>query len=94
MILRYHHLTRQPAVFRAMTGLAVAEFDALAADVLPRYAEAERVRLGRAGRQDEIARFEAGDPAVVPGHYRTSSSAAHPAVSLSSPRAARRARRS
>ena len=33
MILRYHHLTRQLAVFRAMTGLAVAEFDALAADV-------------------------------------------------------------
>ena len=54
MILRYHHLTRQPAVFRAMTGLAVAEFDALAADVLPRYAEAERVRLGRAGRRRAI----------------------------------------
>ena len=25
MILRYHHLTRQLAVFRAMTGLAVAD---------------------------------------------------------------------
>ena len=51
MILRYHHLTRAPGVFRAMTGLTVAEFDALAADLLPRYAAAERARLGRPDRR-------------------------------------------
>ena len=45
MILRYHHLTRHPAVFRAMTGLAAAEFDALAGAVLPRLARAAHARL-------------------------------------------------
>ena len=54
MLLRYSYLTRQPAVFRAMTGLAVAEFDALAAEVLPRYAAAEHARLSRAGRRRAI----------------------------------------
>lgn len=36
MMLRYHHLTRSHTVFRALTGLAVAQFDALVAAVLPR----------------------------------------------------------
>jgi len=54
MILRYHHLACQPRVFRAMTGLAVAEFDALAADVLPRLAADEYVRLRRPARQRAI----------------------------------------
>ena len=51
MILRYHHLTRHPAIFRAMTGLTVGAFDALAADVLPTLAVATRDRLARPGRQ-------------------------------------------
>ncbi len=51
MILRYPHLTRHPAVFRAMTGLSVAEFDALVAELLPRYVAAERVRLSRPTRR-------------------------------------------
>lgn len=51
MILRYHHLTSAPGVFRALTGLTVAEFDALAAELLPRYAAAERARLSRPARR-------------------------------------------
>ena len=47
MILRYASLQHHPAVFRAMTGLAVAEFDVLLDDVLPRYREAELARLTR-----------------------------------------------
>lgn len=45
MILRYHRLTSAPTVFRAMTGLTVAEFDALATTVLPQHRVAERARL-------------------------------------------------
>ena len=51
MILRHHRLSRYPTVFRAMTGLAVAQFDVLVAAVLPRYAAAERARLDRPGRR-------------------------------------------
>ena len=54
MILRHYHLTRQPAVFRAMTGLAVGEFDALAAEVLPRLARAEYTRLARPDRRRAV----------------------------------------
>jgi len=54
MILRYHHLAAHAYVFRAMTGLTVAEFDALAAEVLPRYAAAEYARLSRPGRRRAI----------------------------------------
>ena len=54
MILRYRHLTRAPAVFRAMTGLGVAQFDALAREVLPRYAAAEQARLSRPTRRRAI----------------------------------------
>ena len=54
MILRDRYLTRHPAVFRAMTGLTVAEFAALAADVLPAYAVAERDRLARPARRRAI----------------------------------------
>ena len=64
MILRHHQLRRSPAIFRAMTGLSAPQFDALLADVLPRYAAAERARLGRpdrrrgsgAGRKFSLAR--------------------------------------
>src|ERR671926_339722 len=51
MIGRYHSLTRSAAVFRAMTGLSVEQFDALAAEVVPRLAAAEQRRLQRAERQ-------------------------------------------
>jgi hypothetical protein len=54
MILRYQHLTRQPTVFRAMTGLAVREFDALAADLLPRLAVDEHRRLSRPARRRAV----------------------------------------
>jgi hypothetical protein len=51
---RYHSLTRRPAVFRALTGLSVAQFDALYRDVAPRLAEAERERLRRPNRRRAI----------------------------------------
>jgi hypothetical protein len=54
MVLQYRYLHRHPAVFRAMTGLSVAEFAALATELLPRYAAAERARLGRPGRRRAI----------------------------------------
>jgi DDE superfamily endonuclease/Helix-turn-helix of DDE superfamily endonuclease len=51
MIGRYHNLTRFPAVFAAMTGLSVGQFDALEADLALRLAAAERGRLLRADRR-------------------------------------------
>jgi hypothetical protein len=47
MILRYEHLRHHAAVFQAMTGLRVAEFDELVADVLPAFGQAEVARLSR-----------------------------------------------
>ena len=54
VILRERALRQHPAVFRAMTGLTVAQFDALLLEALPRYAAAERARLGRPGRRRAI----------------------------------------
>lgn len=54
MILQYAHLTNHPAVFRSLTGSTVAQFDALCADALPRYAEAERLRHTRPDRRRAI----------------------------------------
>lgn len=54
MIVQYAHLTNHPAVFRSLTGLTVAQFDALCADALPRYAEAERLRHSRPDRRRAI----------------------------------------
>jgi hypothetical protein len=51
MILRYAHLSEHPAVFLSLTGLRLAEFDTLVADLLPAYAAAERDRLARPDRQ-------------------------------------------
>jgi hypothetical protein len=45
MIARYEHLRRHPAVFQAMTGLRLAEFDAVVTALLPRYQVAEVARL-------------------------------------------------
>src|SRR5262249_3244903 len=50
MIARLEHLRRHPAVFRHLTGLTVALFDALAADLLPALALAEQRRRDRPGR--------------------------------------------
>jgi len=54
MMMRYARLRRHPAVFGAMTGLAVGEFDALYADFVPRFAAAERRRLSRPDRRRAI----------------------------------------
>lgn len=59
MILRYAHLSRYPAVFLRLTGLRVAEFDALVADLRPAYAAGERARLQRPARRRAIG---AGHP--------------------------------
>jgi hypothetical protein len=59
MMMRYGRLTRHPAVFRAMTGFDVGEFDALYADFAPRFAAAERRRLSRPDRRRAIG---AGHP--------------------------------
>ena len=47
MIMRYIHLTQHPNIFYSVTGLRVAEFDELLADVLPPYADHEQQRLER-----------------------------------------------
>ncbi len=54
MIARYDYLSRHPDVFRSLTGLRVAEFDALAAEALPRFATEERARLDRPDRRRAI----------------------------------------
>lgn len=59
MIMRYIHLTQHPNVFYSVTGLHVAEFDELLADVLPQYANHEQQRLKRPDRQRAIG---AGHP--------------------------------
>src|SRR5918997_5748038 len=59
MILHYERLSRYPTVFKAMTGLTVPQFDDLVTDLLPRYRQAERLRLSRPERQRAIG---AGHP--------------------------------
>jgi len=54
MILRYERLHRFPTVFKSMTGLQVAQFDALAADVLPRFHAADFARLNRPNRKRAV----------------------------------------
>ena len=54
MILRYAHLSRHPAVFHAMTGLTVAAFDDLVADLLPACVTAKQQRLTRPNRRRAI----------------------------------------
>jgi DDE superfamily endonuclease len=51
MICRYDQLRRYPTVFLKMTGLRLNEFEDLLTDLLPRMADAERVRLQRAARR-------------------------------------------
>ncbi len=59
MIGRYAWLSRSPQVFKSMTGLTVAEFDALERQVRRRYRAAEQARLSRPGRQRAIRRGHA-----------------------------------
>lgn len=63
MILRYERLHRHPAIFKAMTGLYVAEFDALLEDVLPRLALADQQRRSRRERKRGLG---AGHPFDLP----------------------------
>jgi len=51
MIMRYVYLTEYPKVFVKMTGLQLAEFDRLEADMQPMFAAAEEQRLARPQRQ-------------------------------------------
>jgi len=52
--MRYPYLTQYPAVFLKMTGLHVAEFDALVREVLPTFVAAERQRLQRPNRRRDV----------------------------------------
>ena len=54
MIARLDHLRKHPAVFRHLTGVTVAVFDELAAEVVPAVDAAHRARLDRPGRQRAI----------------------------------------
>jgi hypothetical protein len=54
MIGRYRNLSLYPAVFHALTGLGIARFDALHAEVAPRLGAAERRRLSRPDRRRAI----------------------------------------
>jgi hypothetical protein len=65
MILRYERLHRFPAVFKSMTGLHVAQFDALLHDVLPRFQAAEFARLNRPDRQRAVG---GGHPFALEPH--------------------------
>jgi hypothetical protein len=53
-MLNHRRLRERPRLFQALTGLQVAEFDALAATVLPRFDAAEGARLNRPGRRRAI----------------------------------------
>lgn len=59
MICQYAYVHRYPSVFQSLTGLRLAEFEALVADLLPRYTAAEQARLSRPDRQRAIG---AGHP--------------------------------
>jgi DDE superfamily endonuclease/Helix-turn-helix of DDE superfamily endonuclease len=54
MILRRERLRTFPAVFRAMTGLTVALFDALGAELVPAFQAARKQRLDRPGRHRAV----------------------------------------
>jgi hypothetical protein len=54
MIARLDHLRQHPAVFRHLTGIPVAVFDALAAGVAPAVESAHRARPDRPGRRRAV----------------------------------------
>ncbi len=51
MMMKYVHLSQYPNVFKSMTGLTVAEYDAWLDGVLPAYRQAEQRRLERPDRE-------------------------------------------
>jgi len=61
-MLRYVSLARHAGPFRALTGISVAEFDALAAEAIPALATADRERLSRPERRRAIG---AGHPMAL-----------------------------
>src|SRR5262245_36074592 len=62
-VLSWERLRAVPPVCQALTGLPPDAFAALLADLAPRYAAAERVRLARPDRQHAIG---AGHPFALP----------------------------
>jgi hypothetical protein len=54
MLARLDNVRKHPAVFRHLTGLTVAAFDALAADVVPAVETAHRKSLDRPDRERAI----------------------------------------
>ena len=54
MICRYQELHQHETVFKALTGLRVAEFKQLVADLLPEYEQAQQKRLSRPERKRAI----------------------------------------
>lgn len=54
MIARLDHLRTHPSVFRHLTGLTVAAFDQLAAELVPVLERAHRATLDRPGRQRAV----------------------------------------
>lgn len=62
MIARLDRLRKHPAVFRSLTGLTPAVFDALAADVRPALADADHARHHRPGRRRAVG---AGHPTAL-----------------------------
>lgn len=59
MLLRYEQIKNYPQAFSALTGLTLAGFDELMADMTPRLAQAEEARLSRPVRKRAIG---AGHP--------------------------------
>jgi hypothetical protein len=54
MLTRYSRLIRHPVVFKALTGLTRAQFDAVYDDFAPRFTAAEHQRLSRPDRRRAI----------------------------------------
>jgi len=65
MIARLEHLRKRPAVFGHLTGLTVAAFDELAAQVVPAVESAHRKKLDRPNRQRAIGGGDDFDLATV-----------------------------
>ncbi len=65
MIARLDNLRKQPSVFRHLTGLTVAAFDELAAELAPAVAAARRKRLDRPDRRRAVGGGDVFDLATA-----------------------------
>src|SRR5580765_1327419 len=65
MIARLDNLRKHPTVFRHLTGLSVAVFDGLAAEVVPAVEAARRKALDRPGRKRAVGGGDAFDLATA-----------------------------